>query len=100
MGNLECKKQCTICYNKECTKREAEPTLSEEEMKNRLKDLNEKADKFINSKEGKEVKSILRKYKSITEAPFVDRKRIIKLVERSGFNTSSVAMAVLITKLS
>ena len=100
MGSLECKKQCTICYNKECTQREAEPTVSQEEMLKKLKDLNEKADKFINSKEGKEVKTILRKYKSITEAPLADRKRIIKLVEMSGFNTSSVAMAVLITKLS
>ena len=69
-------------------------------MVKKLKDLNEKADKFVNSKEGEEIKTILRKYKSITEAPLVDRKRIIKLVERSRFDTSSVAMAVLITKLS
>ena len=69
-------------------------------MVKKLKDLNEKADKFINSKEGKEVKAILRKYKSITETPLVDRKRIIKLVKKSGFAIDNVAMAVLITKLS
>ena len=100
MENLNCNKQCNICYNKECSKREADPTISQEEMVKKLKDLNEKADKFVNSKEGEEIKTILRKYKSITEAPLVDRKRIIKLVERSRFDTSSVAMAVLITKLS
>ena len=100
MENLECKKQCTICYNKECSYREAEPTISEEEMKNRLKDLNDKADKFVQSKEGKEIKSILRKYKTVNQLPFSERKRMIKLVKRSGFNTDNIAMAVLITKLS
>lgn len=99
MENLECKKQCTICYNKECSYREAEPTISEEEMKNRLKDLNDKVDKFVQSKDGKEIKSILRKYKSLNNTPINDRKRIVKLIKKSGFNTDAVSMAVLITKL-
>lgn len=100
MENLKCNKQCNICYNKECTQRETEPTISEEEMKNRLKDLNDKADKFVQSKEGKEIKSILRRYKSVNQVPFSERKRMIKLVKKSGFATDNVAMAVLITKLS
>lgn len=99
METLECKKQCTICYNKECTQREAEPTLSEEEMEVKLKDLADKVSKFIKSKDGEEIKAILRKSKSINDISFTDRKRIMKIIKKSGFNKDSVSLAVLISNL-